>query len=196
MIRYNKGDPTSDEKFIERLYDKYHRLIFFTIKKYDVTEELCEDIAQDCLVKLTEKVETLRTLPEPALASYIVATARNTTIDHWRRQTCEQKMIISFEDIIGNLSEWETPDSSLDDVIIQLEDRELVRAVWSKLDEETKRILEGKYWLEYENWELAQILGVKPDSVRMKLTRARRNLSKLLIEGGYDDKAGKIDRGL
>lgn len=189
-------DPMSDERFIEQLYDKYHRLIFYTVKKYDLIGEPYEDIVQDCLVKLTEKVETLRALSEPALVSYIMATAKNTTMNCVRRQSRKQKNIICYEDVIDDLTAREAPDSSLDDVLIRLEDREQIRAIWPRLDTASKRILEAKYYLEYDDRELAQIWGIKPNSVRMRLTRARRKLLELLMEGEGHDETRKIDRRL
>lgn len=188
MLKSEVSSPMTDEEFMEWLYDKYHRLIFFTVKKYDLEGEPYEDIVQDCLVKLTEKTETLRALPEPALVSYIVAAAKNTAISCMRRQSAEQKLLLCYEDLAEDLTARGSLDASLDDVLIQLEDRERVRAVWSRLDAETKCILEGKYYLGYDNGELAQILGVKLDSVRMKLTRARRKVLALLAKGENHDK--------
>lgn len=176
------------ERYVEQLYERYHRLMFFVAGKYSSDPGQYEDIVQDCLVKLAEKTETLRTLSEPALASYIMAAAKNTALNYVRRQNYDQKLIVHYEDVVANLTAWQSLDASLDDVVIELEDRERVRAIWSQLDEETRRILEGKYYLEYENWELARILGVKTDSVRMKLTRARRKVLELLTEGEEHDK--------
>lgn len=187
MIKYDIDHSISDKEFIELLYDRYNRLIFFTVRKYSLTEQWCEDIVQDCLVKLTEKVGVLKGLSEPALVSYIVATAKNTTISHLRRQNYDQKMIVNVEDIDANLVALESFDLTLDDIIIRSENKRKIREIWSQLDDETKRVLEGKYYLGFTNRELAQILGVKPDSIRMKLTRARRSVLKLLINGGKDD---------
>lgn len=41
-------------------------------------------------------------------------------------------------------------------------------------------LLEARYILDYSDGELARELGVKPDSVRMALTRARRKARRLM----------------
>lgn len=41
-------------------------------------------------------------------------------------------------------------------------------------------LLERKYILGYENEELGRMLGCRTDSVRMKLTRARRKVLRLM----------------
>ena len=52
--------------------------------------------------------------------------------------------------------------------------------VWPRLDENTRWLLEARYILDYSDGELARELGVKPDSVRMALTRARRKARHLM----------------
>lgn len=44
----------------------------------------------------------------------------------------------------------------------------------------TRWLLEARYILDYSDGELARELGVKPDSVRMALTRARRKARRLM----------------
>lgn len=51
---------------------------------------------------------------------------------------------------------------------------------WPRLDENTRWLLEARYILDYSDGELARELGVKPDSVRMALTRARRKARRLM----------------
>lgn len=52
MLKYDLSNSINDKEFINLLYDKYHRLIFFTVRRFKLAEDQCEDIAQDCLVKL------------------------------------------------------------------------------------------------------------------------------------------------
>jgi len=51
--------------------------------------------------------------------------------------------------------------------------------VWPKLDERSRYILEGYYILEKPMATLAEELGIQPKSVRMALTRARKNAYQL-----------------
>ena len=154
MLKYDSSNAKNDMEFIESLYNEYHRLIFFTVRKHGVVEDRCEDIVQDCLVKLTEKVSTLQTLSEPALVNYIVATARNTSINCIRQQCYDKKMCVHYEDINPGLNMLESFDLSLDDIIIQSETRNQIRALWPQLDEETRCLLEGKYYLGFSNKKL------------------------------------------
>ena len=62
------------------------------------------------------------------------------------------------------------PEPSLDERIMLAEQKE------------DRLLLEGKYILGYTDAELADMLGCKKSSVRMKLTRARRRAFQLMTE--------------
>lgn len=53
--------------------------------------------------------------------------------------------------------------------------------VWPKLDWRSRYLLESHYILEKSPYEIAN-LGIKPDSVRMALTRARKAAYALLAK--------------
>ena len=60
--------------------------------------------------------------------------------------------------------------------------------VWDTLPEDTRELLAGKYILRMSDAELAEEFCCSPDSIRMKLTRARRRALEMMKEGGlsYD----------
>lgn len=57
---------------------------------------------------------------------------------------------------------------------------------WQMLDEKSKTLLTWKYKLEMSDVEIASKLGIKPNSVRMRLTRARNSFKQQLrkLESG------------
>ncbi len=64
------------------------------------------------------------------------------------------------------------------------EELEALRRVLQKLDLRTQCLLEGYYILEKPMAELGAELGIKPSSVRMSLTRARKKVFELLQKEG------------
>ena len=52
--------------------------------------------------------------------------------------------------------------------------------MWPRLDEDTRWLLEARYILDYSDSELVREMGVKPTSVRMALTRARKKARAML----------------
>lgn len=174
------AEQRSNQRFISHIYQEYERLMYYTVRKYIADLHQCEDIVQDSLEKLIEKVDVLRTLSEPALANYIVVTVKNTSINYLKRHDIER---VKIEELYREVVDKEGYSPSLDEVLISKETCLQLEKVWPNLDEETRLLLEGKYFLGYDDRRLAMMFGCKPNSIRMKLTRARRTVLCFLKEG-------------
>ena len=95
-----------------------------------------------------------------------------------------EKLGDKTEEDVKNIINYLQNPVSLDESLILQEEAGRLRAVWPRLDEESRLLLEGKYILGYDNQELGQMLGCQANSVRMKLTRARRRALRLMGEEG------------
>ena len=175
----------TDKEFIVWLYHEYKGLMYYTAKKYISFPEEIEDILQDSIIKLIERIELLRDMEKHTLAGYIAATIRNTSFNYLKKQAQINKK--TYDEEI-NENEQSIP---LEDLLHLKERSEQLIKVWPQLSAIDRHLLEGKYILGYSNEELAQQLGYKPSSIRMKMTRGRRCAFTLLMqsEGGvFDDK--------
>lgn len=70
---------------------------------------------------------------------------------------------------------------------LEKERRKELLSAFQSMPEIEQLLLFGKYSMDMSDFELAQIVGCKPSSVRMKLTRARRIFIEKLREGGGDN---------
>lgn len=173
----------SDRTFMLELYERFFRLMFFTARKYHLQQDACEEVVQESLVRLIQKVSLLRKMPEPVLASYIVSTTRNTAIDYFKRQIALDANVSSLDDESFS-AHLESQLPPLDDQMKAEELREQLATVLDKISNDDRVLLEGKYILQYSYATLAKILHCKVSSIRMKLTRARRRaLTLIKIEG-------------
>lgn len=66
-------------------------------------------------------------------------------------------------------------------------DIEALVKIWPELDERSQYVLSARYFLEKPYEEIAKDLGIKPPSVRMALTRARKNVYQLMEPYMEDD---------
>lgn len=176
-------DEPSDREFLTEMFYNFSRLMFSTAGNYVENTFEKEDIVQEALVRLIGKVDTLRTLQRGALASYIVVTVKHTAINHLRKSSKSDKRIL---DIFEGFSD-EIPDSesdNMDERVILSDNIGKLSKVWPELSEAERFLLEGKYICGYTDAELADTLGCKEGSIRMKLTRARRHAHELLTEEG------------
>ncbi len=169
-----------DQRYMEALYHQFKRLMYATAGKYAAGAEDREDLVQSALVRLVKKLPTLRSMEHSAQASYIVFTVRSVAIDALRKGS-RQVSGVSLE----GAEALQVPDEGLtmDEYMLARERSERLRVIWPRLGEEDRLLLEGKYLHDCSDRELAQLLGCQVDSVRMKLTRARRKALKWMTEG-------------
>ena len=177
IIISNLEDP-KEREFMARLYEENEGLFFATALKYVSTHYDAEEIVQDSLVKLIKKVNTLQRLERCTLVAYVVYTVRNTAINRLRKQSKERDRKVDFDELD---QEYLLP-LTLDELLILAENRRELVALWHELPEVDRLLLDGKYFLELSDAELAQQVGCKTNSVRMKLTRARRTAMKAIAD--------------
>ena len=179
MGTYKEMLPISfeDRLFFEALYDEYKNFMFYTARKYVDSQFECEDIVQDTVERLLRNIVTIRQIPTSGLRKYIVLTIKAVYLDgkkkkhgdipiHFDDKTIE----ILIEKGMLTTSDWYDFMAVLD---VERLKNELPRRDWI--------ILEGKYVIGYSQDELAQLIGVSTDSVRMIVCRAKRRAREILI---------------
>ena len=189
MIVFTVPDNDRDSMaFMRELYRRYSRLMFAEALRRVSNRQDCEDIVQDAVESLCQKVGVLRTLPEQALPAYIVYTVKNKSLNFLRHQAVVDKHAADLEDE----GELESSSPSPEELAVLREQTEGLHKVWPLLPEEDRELLYRKYILGQDNEELAEIFHCRKDSVRMRLTRARRRAVSLMKGGCGHDEAGTL----
>lgn len=163
----------SDREFIAGLYEKYNRLIYSEVRKIVSDNWGIQDIMQCALIRLVNKVSLLRSLDERKLVNYVITTARNQA-KNYLRQTAKKTAVRSIDSDEYNIENIQDDGFDVEKIIIRKEQLTQLSNIWPQLDEPCRTLLESKYILNQSDAEIAEALGVKPASVRMLLTRARR----------------------
>ncbi len=162
------------QAFLCQLYERYARLMYSVASKsLPGAPHAREDVVQETVLKLTQKVDLLQTMEEPSLAAYIGVSVRNTAYSYLRKRAAEEKVVLTWTD---NMDQLPSPAPSFEDRIISQEQMERFWEVWRELPEEDRFLLEGRYILRYSDRELAEGLHCQSASVRMKLTRVRKKV--------------------
>lgn len=164
-----------DRIFMERFYEQYHKLMYSQINKITRDSDDVEEIMQEVWVCLIEKVSLLQTMERDRLVNYSISVARYTAFAFLRKK--KRLKLLSIDDCELGWYSQQALDSRLEEIIIQKIEGETLYFVWTHLKERDQALLNMKYILEYTNDEIAEVLDVKPESIRMLLTRAKRNLS-------------------
>ena len=168
-----------DREFMTRLYLDYSRLMQQQITKIVQDEWAAEDLMQTTLVKLIDKVQDLRTKDRNHLINYIISACKNQARNYMRDKNRHA------EYSIDEYLDMPNPHDGADEIEMRLaytDELEHLSKVWPKLDGRSRYLLESHYILEKSPYEIAANLGIKPDSVRMALTRARKTAYALLAK--------------
>lgn len=164
------------------LFLEYKGLMFSIAGQYtnDTFEQ--EDIVQDALMHLLEKEETLQSLSHQVQVSYIKRTIQNTSINYLKKRKRVEKRTLELDRIESDIS---ISTESIDDFLIAEENRAMFYKLFQDLSEADQELLSDKYLLELSDSEIAERIDCKASSIRMKLTRARRNFLNLCKSGGF-----------
>lgn len=170
-------DDENDREFMSALFIQYEKLMYSTIRKITQDSWIVDDIFQSTFEKLIEKISLLRSLDRDHLVNYLIVACRNTTYNVCRHQ---QKHFIEDIETYGNETADHQNFANVEDYVILKSQLELLKEIWPQLDARSRYLLEAKYILEMGDAEIASSLDIKPSSVRMSLTRARKNALELL----------------
>ena len=173
-------DEEDDRDFMTQLFMNYRKLMCSEIGKILSNANETEDVLQNSLIKLCDKVTLLRSLDERKRVSYIITTVRNQARNHLRNS--RRDPVFSFDDDQMNLAENVSDGTDIDDTVILKEQLKDLASVWNRLDDTSQLLLEGKYILMLSDNALGIELGLNQSSIRMMLSRARKKALRLMTE--------------
>lgn len=172
-------EDEDDRQFMTRLFVSYQRLMLSECYKVTKNPQDAEDQLQETVIKLVDKVDFLKTLDKKRLIYYIAAACRNNSINFIRR---ERKLdYFSIDDdswTIGSKISIEAP--SIEEQVVLKEDIRQFQDLWPTLPSKTRFLLEERYILHKTSNEIAEELGMTPESVRMAISRAKRKIRGLI----------------
>ena len=169
-FRKRRIDPIAEEQaFLEGVYSRMKPLLHKLILSQGATESEAEDILQEAFLRLWQKVETLIELPERKCFNYVYTTARNTALSHLSKKA-RQAVLPLEEDVPA------PAQKGPEEYYLSLEKEQTFRLAMERLDENSRQILLLRYVLEEDDKQIALRFGVKPDSLRMMVSRARAKL--------------------
>lgn len=169
LVEEAKQDP---EKFVQ-LYDKYFDQIFRYVSRrvndYDTVQDLVSQTFYDAFAHL--KDFEWRGFP---FSSWLYKIAHNNVLKWYREQSKGHK--VGLEEIA------EIADKTVDhqEAMVHQDLKEHMEKVMSQLEVEEREIVRLKYFEEVSNIEIAEIMGLSPNHIGVKIYRILRKLKQLL----------------
>ena len=181
--------------FMQEVYQQNERLMYAIALKYASNTQDCEDIVHDTVERLCKNIIKIKGLSNSALRAYVVYAVRNTAINFRKHQATINRHIqqLSDDDLS---SEYDQPESIIERIEDLQEKRTSLTKVWMQLTDAEQELLYRKYVLDQTTEELSGIFQCSRDSIRMRLSRARRKSLRLMKGEGTNDEtrttAGKL----
>ena len=161
----------SDREFMERLFEKYHKLMLY--KAYGIVYNYsdAEDVMSDAFAALIPHVDTLRKLVPIALKVYVMRTVTRAAYAFVRKRERGARRTINAD--ISDLRDLASDAPDVDAGLIRECSIQELKIAMSKVTEEERELLMLRYHDLVDSKTIAAQLGISPGSVRMRFTRIR-----------------------
>ena len=148
----------------QQLYERYARLLFATCYRILANTEEAEEATQDSFLKIFTHLDQYH--EEQNLEGWMRKVAIHTAIDYVRQRSEEMELLTDNLPDLAEEEEEEEPRYSV----------EQVRKAMEQLPNGYRVILSLYLFEGYDMEEIAQILHLKPASVRSQYLRGKRKL--------------------
>ena len=163
-----------DEKPLVIIYEKYHHRVFLYLYSLCRDEKLAEDLTQETFLKAVLSLEN----DHVNIGAWLYMVARNLYYDQFRRQKRELPMDDMAGAVDGTRKSGDfVQEDPLEQVISREEQRRLMKAL-EGLPDQQREVLTLQYFLGLSQREIAAIVRVSPENVRVIAYRGKRNLRK------------------
>lgn len=152
---------------IESILKKYGDMIYRTAYIQVKYREYAEDIYQEVCIKLLK--QEVRIEPEEHLKAWLLKVTINSCKDFFK-SAWQRKVVFTAFHIDKNYGNKIRDEDGIGKIT------EFVQA----LPEKYRIIIHLYYYEEYSQKEIAQILGIKENTVASRLLRGRNKLKKML----------------
>lgn len=168
----------------KEIYEEFQPKIVHYLRRLLGNQD-AEDIAQEVFAKVSRGLESFK--GQSKLSTWIYRVATNTAIDKLRsapfKRSCENISLIgetTVEDRIDSIGDTDPP---IDRKVIRKEMSQCVREYIDRLSPDHRTVLVLSELEVFKNREIADILEISLENVKVRLHRARASLKKELDDG-------------
>lgn len=162
MSSYNREEI---EKIIIEYGDMVYRMAYIQVKNRDIAD----DIYQEVWVKLIRQKNYIE--PGEHLKAWLLRMTINCCKDYWKSAWVKR--------IVGNITDENNAEKSVE---AEWDSEHLVTECVQRLPEKYRALIHLYYYEDYSQKEIANMLGMKENTVASILKRGRDRLKKMLEE--------------
>lgn len=171
---------SGDEKAIEALVSRFQDRTFTLAMRLMGSREEAEDITQEAFTKVLNGLPTFR--GQAGFFTWLYRITINLARDRFRARSA-QRWTDSTESACADLAD---PAPSPEKCLVIKQDLQRLEAALAGLSQDLREAFILRHVDELSYDEMAEILQVSPDALKMRVHRARKTL-RLLMEGNHPD---------
>lgn len=166
-------------QFYRRYADEIYLYLYSLCKSRETAEDLMQEVFLKALLSLPDQNENLR--------AWLYKVARNACFNELRNRKRELQSE-HIEDISTSAREslQENSSDNLVDELIRSEQRRFLYEAMLKLPDRQREILELFYFSELSIKEIAEIMRLTSQNVRVLAYRAKKKLREYMEVKGYE----------
>ncbi len=172
-----------DRAALAALFERHHRRVFRSAYLVTRSPEAADDIVQLVFLELFKALNTFD--PRRPFVPWLYRIAHNVSMDFLKRERYRQPMTLLADTTPGPTGETGRAEMRAD-----------VRPALDALSAEHREALVLRYYIGLSEHEMADVLGVRPGTVKSRLHRALRALREALGSGNApttDEEPGVFD---
>lgn len=173
-------EPSDREKFTE-IYNKYKYDAYSQAKEVIKDDYLAEDILQEVFLYIAKHFHRLPVEQPGKMRRYIILCAKCRAINMLEKKKREKVHITEDLDYIGD-SLYE-PSQNFDDMLIETNQIKMLMEAVADLDDQYRIPMELTA-RGLNSVEVGTMVGLTPETVRKRIERGRKILSKRIQENG------------
>ena len=158
-----QGDPTAETA----LYEKYSARVYFLALSELHSKENAEDVRAETFLRVLQALRQDRLRSPGSLGSFIVGTALNVI----REQVRQSRKTQSLDERELNL----TGERSIESAFLDAEASRALEEAARRLKPREREFLRMHYYEELSKEEIARVLGVKEERLRLIKSRALKS---------------------
>lgn len=163
-----------DVRRLSVLFERHHRALFHFFVHLTARKELSEDLVQEVFFRILKSRHTYR--PGMPFVSWMYQVARNAHIDQLRKKKNEAFSLDGDGDDDSAFPEPVEPSPHPEQSLQQRQEVDLLRRAMAELPADKRELLVLSRFQNLKYEEIARILDVEVNTVKVRIFRAVRQL--------------------
>jgi RNA polymerase sigma factor (sigma-70 family) len=161
-----QGFLLGDQRGLERIYERHRNAMYTYCLYVSGDRQLSEDITQETFMRLMEQKQKLQI--ENSLKGWLFICTRNLLFNRLKQQKVRSDRAKEFAEAVG---------------VLDVETKLFIESVLGRLTADERELVILREQQRFTIAEIAQILGISEEAVRVRLFRARKRMQQIAKDG-------------